>query len=242
MSGFDDLDKVAGASAVDEGLGFDWASEVEGVTGEGETTVGAPPIPRSDFYIGNVASVDARMQPESFDKPEIEGKVTFKVDEGVEGTVGRLITGTIVMAPRRTKAVREGDKWVQVPMTEAEQKKENERFAHMLNRVGRVMGLGTSRPAARSVEAVKAWLAPAAGKQVVFTAWSRKKDGFSEVLFDNIRAFADPAPNPKKPGEYLAGKSAVEQAREELAAAASKGGRRGTQAAGRTAASATDFA
>ena len=239
----DDLDRLSGGGGLggaqaDGGIGFDW--EADPNAGEGETRFQPGEIPRSEFYYVRVTSVDARMQPESFDIQEIEGVVRVEVIEGIEETKGRTINGRFVLAPNKVRF--EGPKGAKVkrPNTPEEQKVDNGRFAQKVNRFVRIMQLATTKPAARTVEAVKAWLAPAIGKEAIVTAYS--KNGFSEIEFSNMRAPGDAATDPKNSKKLFAGVTCLEQARAAIAEHGKpKGGRKGASASGRGAAAPSDF-
>lgn len=188
-------------------------------TPESELRVGRSEITRSDFYVLKVTGVDGRLQP--FVGGQLEGVITYTVEEGPEGMFGRFINGQMVLGigkqrridPRNPKSgLRDA--------TADELTKAKVALNGTLERAKTKLGLATRFPVSGGIPGVKSWLKAAIGKTIIATAYSDDK-GYSKVVNNSLRSPSDEAidAKTKKP---ISGKSALEQAREGLKMEAEK--------------------
>lgn len=223
-----DTDFLKGGNGSDSGAAIDpsYAEMYKGYdeTKEADLKVGTPPITRSDYYFVEVTEVDGRKMP--FQGPaQFEGNVTFTVVEGpAETPAGRKIRGS--------KSMQFGQRATEVQgkfrdLTDEEKtawREEHKRFVSKL-------GLRKPFPSSPGEAAIKEWLSPALGKKFILTAYP-DKNGFSRVVWNSLRLPDDEAHDPST-SKPIAGKTALQQAREELSKAPKQKG----AAKGKTAAS-----
>lgn len=246
-SDFDAIDGAGSAGANGQGSvgGVDLNKLLGGVENDqvGPPQVGMKPITRCDYYVVEKTDGTGRTQP--FEGGAVVGNFQFKVIEGPEGMVGRLIQDDFNLVPRTTKRSGKGPEAYNVPLTAEEQTKANAATRAAYARLISVLGFGVALPAALTEEAVTTWAQQGQGAQVILTAYSetKKERDYTRIVWASLRKPTDQAFDSKD--QPIPNLTALEQARVELkkiAEKAAKGSGRGRTAAARATQSAGDFA
>ena len=201
-----------------------YADQVE----ESEERVGRPPLPRSDYLVGSLITAEFR---EIFDDKIPAVRVGFTVTEGVTGSVDRTYYDDLFIGWGEATPVEKGSKELR-PATDEEIAKRRAMTIATLKRFARVLGLNSFLPPAPTAEGIATWLATVLelkqnGPRVIFSGYTTKQ-GYTRIVFDSLRSPSDPGKDPKTK-EVVAGKTAIDIAREQIA-----------KAGGQTAAAATE--
>lgn len=220
----DDLSGVNSGNGVDVPVDEGWADQYSGGVdaGEDEAKVGGQTIPTFPHYIVHFESAKGGFTKGAKKTPL--ARVVAKVVEGLDGTDGERVFDDLFLRVSKTETIYEDGQAIDVPKDPQDYAEHVESFQKRLNKIARVGEFSKAFPSGTGLDAINLY-AEQFGVKGGFDAvveireQTDKYQGTerrrNRIVWESLRAFDDPA---TKNGRRRGYKSAVEEARAEIAA------------------------
>lgn len=233
----DDLDGVTGAPVGSNGRDFDDSPEFAGpwAGGEDDAKIRGQLVAASEFAVASLVGASARWSKQ---KNTPSARIGVKIEEHPDAEmVGEVVWDDLYLSVSKTQRTDEKDedgRAIEEPKAAAKLAEDIDSFQKRLNRIARVLGLQVARPQSKSEGGINAYVGQFESvKGVKFIIPIRIQKDFqgqpqNRLGWEGIRALTDKAINKKL---RAANKSAYDEAKEEFAKRAKKGGAPTTAAA-----------